>query len=114
MTGPPSAAAQSQRLNDFVDPFIGTGGHGHTYPGPSLPFGMIQPGPDTRLKGWDGCSGYHYSDSRVYGFSHTHLSGTGIADYTDVLLMPAVGEVRVRSEERRVGKECRSRWSPYH
>ena len=95
MSVPGAAAAQPrQRLTDLVNPFIGTGGHGHTYPGPSLPFGMIQPGPDTRLTGWDGCSGYHYSDSRVYGFSHTHLSGTGIADYADVLLMPAVGEVR--------------------
>jgi predicted alpha-1,2-mannosidase len=84
-------------LTSFVDPFIGTGGHGHTYPGPSLPFGMIQPGPDTRLTGWDGCSGYHYSDSRVYGFSHTHLSGTGIPDYTDVLLMPMTGEVRLNN-----------------
>ena len=92
---PASAAAQSQRrLTDLVNPFIGTGGHGHTYPGPSLPFGMIQPGPDTRLTGWDGCSGYHYSDSRIFGFSHTHLSGTGIADYADVLLMPSTGEVR--------------------
>ncbi len=57
---------QSDRLTSYVDPFIGTGGHGHTFPGPSLPFGMIQPGPDTRLTGWDGCSGYHYSDTRIY------------------------------------------------
>ena len=86
------ASAQPVKLTDAVNPFIGTGGHGHTYPGPSLPFGMIQPGPDTRLTGWDGCSGYHYSDSRLYGFSHTHLSGTGIPDYTDILLMPMTGE----------------------
>src|SRR5690606_28200204 len=66
-------------------------GHGHTYPGPSLPFGMVQLSPDTRLKGWDGCSGYHYTDSVLYGFSHTHLSGTGIEDYCDVLLMPVTG-----------------------
>ena len=93
-----SALAQSQaRLTDAVNPFIGTGGHGHTYPGPSLPFGMIQPGPDTRLTGWDGCSGYHYSDSRLYGFSHTHLSGTGIPDYTDILLMPMTGEPRLNN-----------------
>ena len=58
----------AQPLTSFVDPFIGTGGHCHTYPGPSVPFGMIQPGPDTRLTGWDGCSGYHYTDSRLYGF----------------------------------------------
>ena len=90
----PAAAQTAQRLTTEVNPFIGTGGHGHTYPGPSLPFGMIQPGPDTRLTGWDGCSGYHYSDSRIYGFSHTHLSGTGIPDYADILLMPVTGEVR--------------------
>ncbi len=72
----------------YVNPFIGTGGHGHTYPGVSRPFGMLQLSPDTRLTGWDGCSGYHYSDSIIYGFSHTHLSGTGVSDYGDVLLMP--------------------------
>jgi putative alpha-1,2-mannosidase len=86
--------AAPERLTSLVNPFIGTGGHGHTYPGPSLPFGMIQPGPDTRLTGWDGCSGYHYSDSRIFGFSHTHLSGTGIPDYADILLMPTTGEAR--------------------
>lgn len=75
----------------LVDPFIGTGGHGHTYPGASMPFGMIQLSPDTRLTGWDGCSGYHYSDSIIYGFSHTHLSGTGCSDYGDILLMPMTG-----------------------
>jgi predicted alpha-1,2-mannosidase len=78
---------------DYVNPFIGTGGHGHTYPGVVLPFGMVQLSPDTRLEGWDGCSGYHYSDSVVYGFSHTHLSGTGCEDYGDILVMPTVGEV---------------------
>ncbi|MEO9871060.1 GH92 family glycosyl hydrolase [Ekhidna sp.] len=77
---------------DYVDPFIGTGGHGHTFPGATRPFGMVQLSPDTRLTGWDGCSGYHYSDSVVYGFSHTHLSGTGVSDYGDVLLMPYTGE----------------------
>jgi predicted alpha-1,2-mannosidase len=71
-----------------VNPFIGTGGHGHTYPGASMPFGMMQLSPDTRLEGWDGCSGYHYSDAYIYGFSHTHLSGTGVSDYGDILLMP--------------------------
>jgi predicted alpha-1,2-mannosidase len=75
-------------LTNYVNPFIGTGGHGHTYPGATMPFGMVQLSPDTRLEGWDGCSGYHYSDSVVYGFSHTHLSGTGVSDYGDVLLMP--------------------------
>ena len=95
-TGIVNADSQTtRRLTADVNPFIGTGGHGHTYPGPSLPFGMIQPGPDTRLTGWDGCSGYHYSDTRVFGFSHTHLSGTGIPDYADVLLMPTTGEARL-------------------
>src|SRR5215470_550467 len=78
-------------LASLVEPFIGTGGHGHTFPGPTLPFGMIQPGPDTRLDGWDGCSGYHHDDTFVHGFSHTHLSGTGISDYGDVLFLPATG-----------------------
>ncbi|MBL7742572.1 MAG: GH92 family glycosyl hydrolase [Chitinophagaceae bacterium] len=83
----------------LVNPFIGTGGHGHTYPGASMPFGMMQLSPDTRLEGWDGCSGYHYSDSVIYGFSHTHLSGTGIADYCDVLLMPFTGDVKWMNKE---------------
>jgi len=79
-------------LTQHVDPFIGTGGHGHTFPGATVPFGMVQLSPDTRLTGWDGCSGYHYTDSLVYGFSHTHLSGTGVSDYGDVLLMPYTDE----------------------
>ncbi len=88
------AAGSGDSLTSMVDPFIGTGGHGHTYPGATLPFGMVQVSPDTRLEGWDGCSGYHYSDEHVYGFSHTHLSGTGIADYCDILLMPTVDDIR--------------------
>ena len=80
----------------YVDPFIGTGGHGHTFPGATVPFGMVQLSPDTRIDGsWDGCSGYHYSDSIIYGFSHTHLSGTGVSDYGDILLMPVAGEPSV-------------------
>jgi predicted alpha-1,2-mannosidase len=82
-----------QDLTRYVDPFIGTGENGHTYPGATMPFGMVQLSPDTRLTNWDGCSGYHYSDSLIYGFSHTHLSGTGISDYGDILLMPTIGEV---------------------
>lgn len=80
--------SQDKSLISYVNPFIGTGGHGHTYPGATLPFGMMQLSTDTRLDGWDGCSGYHYSDDEIYGFSHTHLSGTGVSDYGDVLLMP--------------------------
>ena len=76
----------------YVNPFIGTGAHGHTFPGATSPFGMVQLSPDTRIEGWDGCSGYHYSDSVIFGFSHTHLSGTGIGDYCDLLLMPTMGE----------------------
>lgn len=79
---------------DFVNPFIGTGGHGHTYPGATLPFGMVQLSPDTRLEGWDGCGGYHYDDSYIYGFTHTHLNGTGVPDYCDILFMPTTGETR--------------------
>jgi predicted alpha-1,2-mannosidase len=82
------SAEKDQALITYVNPFIGTGGHGHTYPGATMPFGMMQLSPDTRLDGWDGCSGYHYSDHYIYGFSHTHLSGTGVSDYGDVLLMP--------------------------
>jgi predicted alpha-1,2-mannosidase len=80
-----------QDLTRYVNPFIGTAGHGHTFPGAIVPYGMVQLSPDTRLSGWDGCSGYHYSDSKIYGFSHTHLSGTGISDYGDILLTPTVG-----------------------
>jgi predicted alpha-1,2-mannosidase len=84
--------ADSNDLAKQIDPFIGTGGHGHTFPGPTMPFGMVQLSPDTRLTGWDGCSGYHFSDTVVYGFSHTHLSGTGVSDYGDILLMPITGQ----------------------
>ena len=95
-------SASSYPQNDlikYVNPFIGTGGHGHTYPGASVPFGMVQLSPDTRLSGWDGCSGYHYSDSVIYGFSHTHLSGTGASDYGDVLLMPMVNDLKFSNKD---------------
>lgn len=78
----------------YVNPFIGTGGHGHTFPGATAPFGMMQLSPDTRYDGWDGCSGYHYSDSVIYGFSHTHLSGTGVPDYGDLLIVPQSGKLK--------------------
>lgn len=78
-----------QNYSQHVDPLIGTGGHGHTFPGATVPFGMVQLSPDTRIDGsWDGCSGYHYSDSIIYGFSHTHLSGTGCSDYGDIAVLP--------------------------
>jgi len=91
-----SGQAQQQPA-DYVNPFIGTGGHGHTFPGVTVPFGMVQLSPDTRLEGWDGCSGYHYSDEYIYGFSHTHLSGTGVPDYCDILLMPFTGEINLNN-----------------
>jgi predicted alpha-1,2-mannosidase len=85
--------AQNTELSKQVNPFIGTGGHGHTFPGATVPFGMVQLSPDTRVDGsWDGCSGYHYSDSIIYGFSHTHLSGTGCSDYGDIMIMPIMGK----------------------
>lgn len=80
-------------LTAQVDPFIGTGGHGHTYPGATVPFGMVQVSPDNGTNGWDWCSGYHYSDSIVSGFSNLHLSGTGIGDLADILFMPTNKEV---------------------
>jgi predicted alpha-1,2-mannosidase len=99
----------------FVDPFIGTGGHGHTYPGATLPFGMVQLSPDTRLTGWDGCSGYHYSDTTIYGFSHTHLSGTGVSDYGDILLMPYTGKIQLeRGEAGKPGSGYSSSFSHDH
>lgn len=79
-------------IASWVNPFIGTGGHGHTFPGATVPFGMVQLSPDTRMEGWDGCGGYHYSDSVIYGFSHTHLSGTGVPDYADLLITPVCGK----------------------
>ncbi|WP_300698366.1 GH92 family glycosyl hydrolase [Bacteroides sp.] len=79
---------------DYVNPFIGTGGHGHTFPGAVVPNSMIQPGPDTRIYGWDACSGYYDADTVINGFSHLHLSGTGCGDYGEILLMPTVGKQR--------------------
>jgi predicted alpha-1,2-mannosidase len=84
----------------YVNPFIGTGGHGHTFPGATLPFGFVQVSPDTDDKGWDWSSGYHYSDSSIMGFSHTHLSGTGISDLADVLVMPYIGKIRLLPGEK--------------
>tara|TARA_B110000003_G_scaffold68480_1_gene69597 strand:- start:142 stop:2448 length:2307 start_codon:yes stop_codon:yes gene_type:complete len=75
-------------FTNYVNPFIGTGGHGHTYPGATVPFGMLQVSPDNGISGWDWCSGYHISDSIMIGFSHLHLSGTGIGDLGDIRLMP--------------------------
>lgn len=88
------------KFSQYVNPFIGTGGAGHTFPGAALPFGMVQLSPDTRIDGsWEGCSGYHYSDSIIYGFSHTHLSGTGVSDYGDVLIMPVLKRAGFKNKE---------------
>ena len=78
----------------YIDPFIGTGGHGHTFPGATVPFGMVQFSPDTRMNDWDGCSGYHTSDHTILGFSTTHLSGTGCSDYGDFRFMPFTEEFK--------------------
>ena len=86
---------ENQNVLEYVNPFIGTDGHGHTFPGAAVPFGMVQLSPDTHLAGWDWCSGYHYTDSSIIGFSHTHLSGTGRSDLMDVLLMPTTGTTKV-------------------
>ncbi|CAM1364671.1 GH92 family glycosyl hydrolase [Tenacibaculum xiamenense] len=91
----------SESYVNHVDPFIGTGGHGHTYPGATVPFGMLQVSPDNGISGWDWCSGYHYSDSLTIGFSHLHLSGTGIGDLADIRLMPVNKKVNMAAEIRK-------------
>ncbi len=95
----------TERLTQYVDPFIGTGGHGHVFLGANVPFGFVQLGPSQEVKGWDWCSGYHYSDSTMFGFSHTHLSGTGIGDLGDILFVPArdpsIGQMRFSHDDER-------------
>jgi predicted alpha-1,2-mannosidase len=81
-------------LVSSVNPYIGTGAHGHTFLGASVPFGAVQPGPTNINKGWDWCSGYNYSDSIVKGFAQNHLNGTGIPDLSDILIMPFTGAIR--------------------
>lgn len=101
LLGITACSVQNKDISDYtqyVNPFVGTGDHGHTFPGAIVPHGMIQPSPDTRIYQWDACSGYHHSDSTINGFSHTHLSGTGCGDYGDVLLMPTVGIVQYDQE----------------
>ena len=94
---------------NYVDPFIGTGGHGHTFPGATVPFGMVQFSPDTRMNDWDGCSGYHTSDNTILGFSTTHLSGTGCSDYGDFRFMPIVGDVKLdKGDEENTASGYRS------
>ncbi|MCY1633564.1 GH92 family glycosyl hydrolase [Marinifilum sp. D737] len=90
-----SGNTNDDSLTQYVDPYIGSGGHGHVFVGASVPFGAIQAGPSNFHKGWDWCSSYHYSDSIVKGFSHLHLSGTGCTDLGEFLIMPAVGELKI-------------------
>lgn len=85
----------------FVNIAVGTGGHGHMYPGATVPFGMVQLSPDTYNDDWDWCSGYHLSDDSIMGFSHTHLSGTGCGDLLDFLVVPRTGEVRWEPGDRK-------------
>ncbi|MGP2570587.1 GH92 family glycosyl hydrolase [Ornithobacterium rhinotracheale] len=95
--------AEKLDLVQYVDPFIGTGEHGHTYPGATMPFGMLQVSPINGVSAWDWCSGYHYSDSIIIGFGHLTLSGTGIGDLNDVKLMPA--SITVDLAQLSVGKD---------
>jgi putative alpha-1,2-mannosidase len=85
----------SQKVLSYVDPFVGSGAHGHVFVGASVPFGAVQVGPSNFYKGWDWCSGYNYRDSMLIGFAQTHLSGTGIGDLGDVLIMPYTGAVKL-------------------
>lgn len=106
---PPTAGAD---FAQWVNPFIGTGGHGHTFPGAALPGGLVQLGPDGDITGWDWCSGYHYSDESLMGFSHVHRSGMGATDWGDILMMPTVGPLKVEPGPRdRPEEGYRSRFS---
>lgn len=110
LTARGSASAQS--LTSYVDPYIGSGGHGHVFVGASVPFGAVQLGPDNFYKGWDWCSGYHYGDSVMIGFAHTHLSGTGIGDLADILIMPYTGDIKLdKGIETAPGSGYASRYS---
>jgi predicted alpha-1,2-mannosidase len=105
-----TSASFAKSALESVNPFIGTAEHGHVYPGATVPFGMVQLSPDTRDTTWDGCSGYHHSDSSILGFSHNHLTGTGCADLGNVLLIPTVGPLRL-SPGSQPGEGYRARFS---
>lgn len=90
---------ENQNYTQYVDPYIGSGGHGHVFVGANIPFGMVQLGPTNISAGWDWCSGYHYSDSTIFGFSHLHLSGTGIGDLLDILVMPTTDNPKLAKGE---------------
>ena len=103
--------SKSEGLLKYVDPYIGSGFHGHVFVGASVPYGMVQVGPNNIHKGWDWCSGYHYSDSILIGFSQTHLNGTGCTDLGDVLIMP-LNEIRTeRGQQNDISNGYASRYS---
>src|SRR3569833_2053191 len=93
MRGHHHEALGSEDYTRYVNVFVGTGGHGHCFPGAAVPFGAVQLSPDTGVRDWDWSSGYHHDDATLMGFSHTHLSGTGVGDMLDLLLVPRTGEV---------------------
>ena len=93
---------KAQNLTKYVDPFLGTGGHGHVYPGATVPFGMVQLSPDNGDEGWDWSSGYHYSSKTIAGFSHLHLSGTGIGDWCDISVLPLTDTTQIRNSKIKI------------
>jgi len=97
-----TTVANAQQYTKLVDPFLGTGGHGHVYPGATVPFGMVQLSPDNGDEGWDWCSGYHYSSHTIAGFSHTHLSGTGIGDWCDISVLPLADTFSIRDQKIKI------------
>ena len=99
LSSAPDAVGQDE-VTRYVNLIIGTGGHGHCFPGATVPFGAIQLSPDTYDDGWDWCSGYHRSDTSIMGFSHTHLSGTGCGDLLDVFVVPRTGDVKLEPGTR--------------
>jgi len=116
ISGDALAAERGEAAWAAVDPFIGTGGEGHTFPGAVVPFGMIQLSPDTQIKsrkeGYGWAAGYRHDDHTIVGFSHTHFSGTGHSDLGDVLVMPIAGEVKLeRGDVDKPGSGYTSRFS---
>lgn len=97
-----SCCCTAQKLSSYVDVFLGTGGHGHVYPGATMPFGMVQLSPDNGDEGWDWCSGYHYSSKTIAGFSHMHLSGTGIGDWCDISVLPLTDTQQIRNTKIKI------------
>lgn len=97
-----AVSLQAQKLTTYVDPFLGTGGHGHVYPGATVPFGMVQLSPDNGTEGWDWSGGYHYSSDSIAGFSHTHLSGTGIGDWCDISVLPLADTNLIQQEKIKI------------